>query len=258
MSANQYQVEYRRLKSKTIAAVGRFLASVGEPFDRELADMLAVTRSELSDQPEFAVWMAEALAWARYAVRDDEYFDAATRFIAGGDPTLADEASCFDDRFGTDNLRKALVAFRQWFDAMPILQSVDVAPLRWKALQERSLLVAEQLKRSDQFRGVGLWLFPAPFKILAVAHPEVWGDPTLEAIVMPTGTQVVRALDWLQRDGVIRKERSILKGSTQTFADEYTNLWALQIPQKELASAGGTSVLHINGALHELGWRGKD
>lgn len=258
MSANPYQDEYKRLPSKSIAAVGRFLAEVGEPFDRELADMLAVTRGELSDQPEFAVWMAEALAWARYAVRDDEFFDAATRFIAGGEPTLADEASRFDDRFGPDNLREALVAFRQWFEAMPGLQSVKVDPLRWKALQERSLLVAEQLKRSGQLRGVGLWLFPAPFKILAVAHPEVWGDATLEAIVMPTGTQVVRALEWLQRDGVIRTERSILKASAHTFADEYTNLWALQIPQKELASAGGTSVLHINGALHELGWRGKD
>lgn len=75
---------------------------------------------------------------------------------------------------------------------------------------------------------------------------------------MPTGTQVVRALKWLQRDGVIRTERSILDASVRTFADEYTNLWALQIPQKELASAGRTSVLHVNGALHELGWRGKD
>ena len=78
----------------------------------------------------------------------------------------------------------------------------------------------------------------------------------LDAVVMPTGTQVERALWMLDADGVIKIDKKILAGSDGTFADEYTNLWALQLPQKRLATTAGTSVLHVNGALHELGDRG--
>lgn len=136
------------------------------------------------------------------------------------------------------------------------LSKVTPEPLRWKATQERSLRVAESLKKDGELRGVGLWLFPAPFKIMAVAHKETWSDASLDAVVMPTGTQVERALWKLHADGVIKIDKKILAGSTGTFADEYTNLWALQLPQKQLATAGGSSLLHINGALHELGDRG--
>jgi hypothetical protein len=39
----------------------------------------------------------------------------------------------------------------------------------------------------------------APFKIIAVARAEVWSDRSLDTLVMPTGTQVERALWMLLR-----------------------------------------------------------
>jgi hypothetical protein len=254
--AKELQEDYEGLRPKTLAAVGKLLGSTGEPFDRELNDMLRWTRQQLPSLPEFAVWMAEALAWARYARRDDDFFAAAAAFIECGDPQLLDGAVQFPDRFGADRLRDALAAFHRWFEEMRLpLSKIAPEPLRWKAIQERSLRVAEALKNDGELRGVGLWLFPAPFKIMAVAHKETWSDPSLEAVVMPTGTQVERALWNLHTDDVIKIDEEILAGSAGTFADEYTNLWALQLPQKQLATAGASSVLHINGALHELGDR---
>ncbi len=249
--------DYDGLETKNLASVGKLLGEAGEPFDHELNAMLLSTRKRISEASEFAVWMVEALAWARYARRDNAFFVAAARFIEHGDPQLLDEAAEYPDRFGADRLRDAIAAFGRWFEEMRTpLSRMTPEPLRWKAIQERSLRVAETLKKDGQLRGVGLWLFPAPFKVMAVAHQETWSDSALDAVVMPTGTQVERALWKLQADGVIRIDKNILAGSAGTFADEYTNLWALQLPQKTLANAGGTSVLHVNGALHELGDRG--
>lgn len=256
MAARELQADYEALKKKDLAGVGRLLADAGASFDAELNAMLRSTRNHVQSPPEFAVWMAEALAWARYARRDGRFFVAAANFIDGGDASLLDEASEFPDRFGADRLREALAAFGRWFTTMrPQLIDITPEPLRWKALQERSLRVAEKLKDGGQLRGVGLWLFPAPFKIMAIAHRESWKDPALDALVMPIGTQVERALRRLHADAVIKIDRRILDGGDGTFADEYTNLWAQQLPQKALAANAGSSVLHINGALHELGER---
>ncbi len=257
MSPKELQRDYDDLKPKTLASVGKLLGASGEPFDHELNAMLQGTRKQLPDASEFAVWMAESLAWARYARRDAAFFSTATRFIEYGDAELLDDAVEYSDRFGSDRLRDALAAFGRWFDQMRTpLSKISAEPLRWKALQERSLRVAEALKKEGELRGVGLWLFPAPFKSMSVAPKETCSDAALDAVVMPTGTQVERALWKLHFDGVIKIDKKILAGGAGTFADEYTNLWALQLPQKKLADAGGTSVLHVNGALHELGDRG--
>lgn len=256
MSENDLQGEYATLRPKTAASVGGLLARYGAPFDSYLNEMLHWTRAQLPDLPEFSVWMAEALAWARFAKRDDAFFAAAAGFIDEGDPALLDAATQFPDRFGPERLRDALAAYRCWYEEMEtVLRDVEPEPVRWKAVQEKSLRVAERLKQRGAFRQVGLWLFPAPFKIMAVAHAETWQEQALDAVVMPTGTQVVRALRILNSDRVVKIDNKVLGASERTFADEYTNLWTLQLPQKHLASAGKTSLLHINGALHALGER---
>lgn len=45
--------------------------------------------------------------------------------------------------------------------------------------------------------------------------------------------------------------------SSATFADEYTNVWAMQLPQQELAHSAKTRALHVNSALYELGHKGE-
>lgn len=137
MSAKELQEDYDGLKSKTLASVGKLLAAAGEPFDVELNAMVRWTRKQLPEVSEFAVWMAEALAWARYAHRDDAFFSAASMFIEHGAPELLDEAIEYPDRFGADRLRDALAAFGRWFDEMRTpLSKITPEPVRWKALQE--------------------------------------------------------------------------------------------------------------------------
>lgn len=257
MEPKDFQERYAGLRPKSKSTVARLLASYGRPFDIELSEMLNHTRAEMPDRPEFAVWMAEALVWARYAVRDAEFFTAAAAFLVDGDAESLDAAVAWPDRFGDERLRDALLGFHHWFEQMSgRLSSIKPEARTWKALQERSLQVAQHLKEEGQFHGIGVWLFPAPFKIMAVAHREMWGDPVLATVVMPTGTQVDRALRMLHDDRVVALEKEIVDGGESTFLDEYTNLWALQRPQQELAELGGTTLLHINGALHALGYRG--
>jgi hypothetical protein len=256
MSGNDLQADYDALERKSLKSVAKLLGEAGKPFDLDLNEMLHETRKLLTAVPEFAVWMAEALVWARYARRDGDFFVAAATFIDSGDAEQLNKAVQFPDRFGPDRLREGLVAFGHWFEEMRrSLSQITPEPLRWKAIQERSLRVAETLKKDGMFQGVGLWLFPAPFKVMAAAHMETWSDPSLDAVVMPTGTQVERALSQLHGDGVIKIDKSIIAASAGTFADEYTNLWTLQLPQKDLAKACGSNVLHINGALYWLGDR---
>jgi hypothetical protein len=47
----------------------------------------------------------------------------------------------------------------------------------------------------------------------------------------------------LQADRVIQIESFVLEGSEGTFEDEYTNLWTLQLPQRDLPRAAATRVL---------------
>lgn len=93
MGANDLQDDYDRLKPKTLASVGKLLGRRGEPFDGMLNGWLLETRELVADAPEFAVWMAEALVWARFAERADDFFGAAAGFIPEGDPELLDEAA---------------------------------------------------------------------------------------------------------------------------------------------------------------------
>jgi hypothetical protein len=257
VGAKTLQEDYASLSPKTVASVGKLLAERGEAFDHDLHDMLAATRALTPALPEFAVWMAEALVWARYAERDDAFFSAAARFIVSGTPELLDEAERFPHRFGPEKLRDSLAAFRRWYEKMePRLASINLDPAHMIETEGRSLKVVEALKKKGEMRGVGAWLFPAPFKLLAIAHVEVWSNRALDGLVFPTGIQVERALSMLQKEGVITLERAIIGASSGSLADEFAKLWALQLPQQKLAHAASTSVLHINGALHELGDRG--
>jgi hypothetical protein len=97
---------------------------------------------------------------------------------------------------------------------------------------------------------VGLWLFAAPFNIMVVAHQGLWADEALAALLMPTRTQVNRALATLRADRDIQIESVVLEGGEGTFEDEYTNLWTLQLPQRDLARAAGTSAPHVNSGLY--------
>jgi hypothetical protein len=256
MDTKDLQQDYDALSPKTKASVGRLLAQEGREFDQLLSDMVRETAQELEAVPEFAVWMAEALAWARYARRDPRFFAAAVVFIVQGEAEAIDEALQFSDRFGPEALRAGLLSFRNWFEVMR--EQLLEMPRPMKDLirtQERSLSVAQQLREEGRLRGVGMWLLPAPFKILTVAHPELWSSPELERLLMPAGTQVERALRRLHADGVVSLPKELLHKAQDTLVDGATDLFFLQAPQQELARAGGTNLLHINSALYTLGFQ---
>jgi len=230
------------------------LADAGEQLDRELHDLVVATRGTIPSTPEFAVWMASSLDWARFAQRDDDFIAAASKFFASGNLAALTRAEEFPDRFGSERLREALIAFRNWFEAMDKpLSTVQPNALKLKVLQERSLQVALRLKEAGQLKQIGMWLFPSPFKIMVIAHKQLWTDAQLPSVLMPAGTQVERALRRLVADKVIKLEEEILQGGDGTFGDTATSLWALQIPQGELAVAAKSNVLHINSALYLLG-----
>jgi hypothetical protein len=245
---------YRAVRPKTRERVGELLGREGRRFDVELHEILQRTRLGLPGVPELALWMAHALAWAQYAAYDDDFMAAASDFLADGSAETLETATGFSQRFGPGRLRDALLAFRDWFTEMRrSFGAVTPDAARLKALQERSLQVVQRLKEDGGGRGVGLWLFAAPFKIMAVAHQGLWADEALAALLMPTGTQVNRALATLRADRVIQIESIVLEGGEGTFEDEYANLWTLQLPQRDLARAAGTSVLHVNSGLYQLG-----
>lgn len=249
--------EYDAMLTKTKPAVAELLARHGLRFDESLHDMLHATLDDNPERGAFSVWMAEALAWATFARRDAEFFDAASTYIETGDDTALTTAAEYPDRFGHDGrLLAALVSFHRLNEKFEKrFADAGDAPASWPKLQEDVLRRAEKMKKDGLLPGIGIWLFCAPFKVLAVATPESWASPrALDGVVMPTGMQVERALDLLRKDKVGIAGR--LVGGSGTLGDNFAEVFVAHTFQIELATLARTSVLHINGALYELGCRG--
>lgn len=249
--------EYAQLKPKTLDAVADLLARCGQEYDQWLHDMIRATREKNDGRIDVCVWMAEALAWATFAVRHDDFFANASRFFEDGDPDALSAAAEFPGPYGQDGrLRQAMISFRRLFEArVSQLANPAAEPSRWIRIQEYALRDAQRLKDSDQLGSVGAWLFCAPFKILAVAHPSAWGPRDLDRLIMPTGAQVDRALEMLKKDGVGAPQRLPSSGGGGLAAD-VADLFATQQFQVQISKCASASVLHINSALYQLGYRG--
>lgn len=60
MSAKDLQDDYSALHPETAVSVGKLLGQHGEPVDWDLNKMLRQTQKQLSNLPEFAVWMGRS------------------------------------------------------------------------------------------------------------------------------------------------------------------------------------------------------
>ena len=204
--------------------------------------------------------MAEALLWADYAVPAEDFHELAADYFVTGDTECRDRAALLPGRFGPDRLIEGLDAFRQWYVEMSGgLASVGTSVAEWIRTQERTIKLVSRMKREGQLRGASVWLFSAPFKILADVNPESWTDPAIDQLLLPTGTQVEAAIEILEKDGVIERDAwSKRSGGPkakewESFDEALGRQWARHQTQVELALLAGSRALHINSGLRLLG-----
>ncbi len=194
--------EYVALRPKNLGTVGELLGRHGLEFDRMLNSMVRGSMSAAQGGPPLAIYCAEALIWTRHAQRGDDFVRAACNYLIHGTPEALELATEAAWRFGPEKLSGALQAFRQFLSDTGV-SDLPVSIPDLQRLQGEYMDMVATAKDNHRMRGLGPWLFLAPFKIHITHHPELWDDQDLDAVTMPLGTAVGRSLKELVRDGII-------------------------------------------------------
>lgn len=202
--------------------------------------------------------IANALTWTGHAVRDETFYSSAIDFLATGDLLALQRAESFSGRFGSEKLNEVLCGWKISLDkiggAIPALYSCSAEGLY--AIQQNCFSAISQLLDQRQIRGIGPWLFCAPFKIIAAHRQDLWRSEGLDKVWMPLGLEVVRAITGLIRTGyayfggldlgMLAEEEGGLKEGLGT-------VLLVQEACRRISKKAKTRVLHINSGLYLYG-----
>lgn len=253
--------EYNSLRPKNRQTVAGLLARRGRNFDERLRASIEGRRIALPGRPLLPVLCANALIWTHHGKDDAEFMDHASQYFTDGDQGAAEDAADFHHRFGRESLETVLHAMRQLCEQI----GRPEFPENLIALQQLQVQLIEDVARekaAGRFRGLGPWLFPSPFKIFLTWNRRLWDDPDVDRVQLSLGTQVCRALRWLERDGIISRGDYIDDDAddADTSGSKFlTQMGTVQMRHAQicdLAKLAGTKALHINSALYELGYQG--
>jgi hypothetical protein len=253
--------EYVALRPKNLRTVGELLGRHGLEFDRLLNSMVRDSMSAAQGSPPLAIYCAEALIWTRHAQRGDGFMRAACDYLINGTSEALELATEAAWRFGPETLGNALQAFRELL-ADAGISDLPVSIPELQRLQGECMNLVATAKDNHRMRGLGPWLFLAPFKIHITYHPELWDDQDLDAATMPLGMAVGRSLKELMRGEIIAKgavpeiDEDDYLTSGQAFLDALADVVLWQEQQRLLAEAGSSRVHHINSGLYEMGYKG--
>lgn len=207
--------------------------------------------------PYFAVACALALCWTSHAKYEDAFVEYAAGYIAGGakDHT-ASVRFCL--RFGADELERALDGYRILFSRhhriFPDFEHCDIHQL--SRFQQRLLQLVNSDRQQGIIRGIGIWLFLGPFKIMLSDQNRLWNVDGIDAIDLPTGLEVDRAIRKLIREGYSFMEGfnvHWLEEGNGNLIDLFTISHMAHDYIQRIATQAGTKALHINSAMYMLG-----
>jgi len=221
---------------------------------------ISASQENLFVDPHSADWftmaIAECLIWTGHAVRVDHYFEVIARYLTLGNTKALEEMDVFAGRFGPDKL---ISAVRGWKSILTNLYVPDVSRTDAHGLcefQRTCMETALRLFYEKELRGVGAWLFCAPFKIVVAWRKEFWERQELDDLLMPLGLEVNRGLQKLIRQRAtygqnLTKEH--LSEEEGTLPDGLATVYMVQDMSRKIASIANTRVLHVNSGLYLYG-----
>jgi hypothetical protein len=236
--------------------LGFVLNEVGRSVDCEISSALNARLTKISSIPRFySFCMAEALAWAEYAVRSTEYYDNTTKFFDGRiDKSQVDWAS-FAGRYGPEALRGAAVAYQEFKNLVPKRVAEGTSSsAELLSFQNSALVRAIDLSKRGWLRDFGSWLFCGPFKIAAILKPAIWDERALQSVYMPIGVHVAHGFKKLVQLKVADIDTNLLRERESGLAHGgFTTLLIAHKFQADMARGCQGSILHLNTGLHVLG-----
>ncbi|MBX2894696.1 MAG: hypothetical protein KF763_04595 [Cyclobacteriaceae bacterium] len=232
------------------------LASEGLVFSNSLREENRAYFDNLTSS-YFSIAAAISLTWTKHAKLETDYVEYAARFIDGKiahDPEIARK---FCLRFGPEELDEALINYAKFYrtvkNKMPDFHTCSMNEIA--RLQVNLLSELNNLKNAGEVVKIGPWLFTGPFKIILGDQDRLWTNDGINAIVLPTGIEVDRALVKLQKEGY-----GFMNGFDRNWLTERGPLLdsygTYQLAHSFIVSIGklaGCPAIHINSALYLLG-----
>jgi hypothetical protein len=237
--------------------IARTLADEGLRFSNDLRDE---NRGYFASLPNsyFAIALAISLTWTKHALHDKKFITYAAGYIDGVLAFDDSIASNYCYRFGSDELKNALLNYRRYYKnvsgLMPNFYTCDVNHIN--RLQQRLLNRLNALRVNKTVTGIGPWLFTGPFKIILSDQDRLWNQDGINAIVLPTGMEVDRGINRLIREGytfVRDFDPYWLEQETTSLLENYATYNMVHTFIANIGQIADTPAIHINSALYLYG-----
>lgn len=239
--------------SKAELALAETLANDGLEFDLELSDNLCDLISKYPATPFLGLATANALTWTGHARDMDEYYSGALDYLTTGSEDSLNSAVQYFGRLGEDRLSDALKGWKLLLTHVDNDHMLTGNAAIISKTQNKLLRHAKKYKSNSELRGIGPWLFCAPFKILLINRKDLWDQREADDIFMPLGLEVNRGIRKLIR----KKYRCTEDISEAMFTDDEGDLFEgmgtislVQKMSRNLSDAVSSRVLHINSGLY--------
>lgn len=197
------------------------------------------------------------LMWSGHAKNDDEFLEVFIPWCDTADllPENVPEDWCL--YLGAHNLEIAMYGLRTLKNSIighaPNLYTCDAKDL--VKFQESSLRIAIKKINAGEIAGVGAWLFLGLFKILLSVEQRLWAEPNIDAVVLPSGREVVRGIRRLIQvaPSSTQFNEHWLNDSEPTLAGGYATELLIHNECQRIANAVSQPAMHVNSALYVYG-----
>lgn len=252
---NALRSKIKNLKPITKQKVALLLADEGKPFNEDIAERVEGYLQDYPNASLFVISIIESFIWAEYVKRHKTTFDLAVGYFTNNDNAILNELDKILWRYEESHFTPLLKSWKL------ILEKANLKKLPDKFnahnLYEFQRYVHQQvvspLYHSKQIQRISAWTFLAPFKIMAAYRIDLWKDNKLDDVLMPLGSQVIKGLQLLHKQGVPIQSYEFIYEEERGLETDMGTTTMVQDFEKTLASSADSRVLHINSGLFLLG-----
>jgi hypothetical protein len=237
-------------------------AEQGETFSEELyVTNIPVYEDLKSSRTYLSIAIGIALTWTKHAVWDETFISKASGFIDGANSFDQKDAEMYKHRFGAQQLFEALNGLKCFHgEIKKIIPEFETCSAKdIKKFQDQSFRRLSAMKDAGRAYGVGPWLFLGPFKIILGLEKRLWDNSEIDAVVLPSGIEVNRAVKKIVKAGypiASSFDANYLVNEERTLGEGYTIDTLIQDLLSKIAAISQTRTMHINSAFYLYGAEG--
>jgi hypothetical protein len=233
-----------------------FIAAEGLRFDKEASKKQDPLFAKWRGSNGFHVSILQSLIWSGHARESPQYFEVGMEILTGKTKHLTPDLRTYATPRGKQMLGLAITS---WNKILESIGPIDITKGRIEDIliyQDECQNMARPLKEEKEIKGVGPWIFCAPFKILLTHRNDLWKDPRADEVLMPLGSEVIKALELLRDenhpDFMPTKNRTLSTRDPGFFKGRGLT-HVVQECCKRFADRMNTRVMQINSGLYCLG-----